>query len=78
MKIGRWFAVIAIATVCVMVFVQGGVADAASSATRHVVGHAAPAPAQHRADATTFGTTSTVPLQIIDTRYATSASATSV
>jgi hypothetical protein len=74
MKIGRWFALIAIATVCVLVFVQGGVADAATSATRHDAHHASPAP---RHTARTFGTTSTVPLQIIDTRFAAGATATS-
>jgi hypothetical protein len=75
MKIGRWFACIAIATVCVLVFVQGGVADAASSTTAHVAHHASPAP-PHRAQ--TFGSTSTVPLQIIDTRFAGAATATSL
>jgi hypothetical protein len=66
MRIGRWFAVIAIATVCVMVFVQGGIADAASSTTQHALRHAGPAPQHARA----FGTTSTVPLQIVDLRFA--------
>ena len=65
MRIRRWFAVIAIATVCVMVFVQGGVADAASGTVRHRAHPAAPAP--HHAGA--FGVTSTVPLQIVDLRF---------
>jgi hypothetical protein len=66
LRIGRWFAVIAIATVCVMVFVQGGIADAASSTTQHAARHASPAPHHARA----FGTTSTVPPQIVDLRFA--------
>jgi hypothetical protein len=68
MRIGRWFAVIAIATVCAMVYVQGGIADAASGTTQHAVRHASPAPHHGRA----FGTTSTVPLQIVDLRFAAS------
>ena len=75
MKIGRWFAVIAIATVCVMVVVQGGVADAATSMTRHAARQSSPAP-RHPGQA--FGTTSTVPLQIVDVRFAPGVPATAV
>jgi hypothetical protein len=66
MRIGRWFVVIAIVTVCVMVFVQGGIADAASSTTRQAGRHGGPA-SRH---AQGFGTTSTVPWQIVDLRFA--------
>jgi hypothetical protein len=66
MRIGRWLAVIAIATVCAMLFVQGGVADAASSTTQHTARRATPVP--HHAYA--FGTTSTVPLRVVDLRFA--------
>ena len=73
MRIRRWLAVIAIATACVMVFVQGGVADAASSTTRQA--HRT-APAPHHARA--FGTASTVPLQIVDLRFPSTVTATAL
>jgi hypothetical protein len=65
MKIGRWLAVIAIVTICVMVFVQGGIADAASSTTRHADRHGSPAPRHAQA----FGTASSMPWQIVDLRF---------
>jgi hypothetical protein len=75
MRIGRLFAVIAIATVCVMVFVQGGVAHAATSVTRHAARPSSPAPRHH---GQAFGTTSTAPLQIVDVRFAPGVPATAV
>jgi hypothetical protein len=71
MKIRRWITAIAIATVCVLLFLQGGVADAASSTTRHATHHGAMAP-RHHVDA--GGTASSVPWQIVDTRFGTTAS----
>ena len=66
MRIRRWLTAIAIATVCVLVFVQGGVADAASSTAQHAARHAAPAPAHQHGGP--LGTASSVPLQIVDLR----------
>jgi hypothetical protein len=72
MKVRRWITAIAIATVCVLLFLQGGIADAASSATRRAPTHHGPgAPRHHEA---AVGTAAGVPWQAVDTRFGATAS----
>jgi hypothetical protein len=71
MRVRRWITVIAVATVCVLLFLQGGIADAASSTTRHATNHGTGVPRRHEA---AVGTAAGVPWQAVETRFGATAS----